>query len=643
MLRSVRRPLALAGAAALLSGCAAKLSTPPVPKPPDPAPQVQALIDGLQRTDLSQVPADQDAAGQLAEIVRGMDGVKPMVTVTGTKTDGDVATVDLDYSWPFAGQPWTYRSTATLNYRDGQWVLDWTPQLVHPQLGLDTRLVHTNTPATRGRITGKDSAVIAEDKPVLRVGIDKSRVDAARVEDSARRLAQALQINPDNYLSKVRAGGPAQFVEAITLRPEAAQNDSWRQIPGAIGVPSNQTLVTDKEFAPELIGTTGPATPEVAAASGYTLFPGDETGISGLQKRDDAQLRGKPGTKVSLVPRTMPTPAPTASPSAGPSASPSAATPSPAPMKPVTLFEAPAQTGGDVALSLDLAAQRKAEQVLSRASGSASLVAIQPSTGKIVAAANAAGNGGNPDATFGRYAPGSTFKVVTTLALLRSGMTPDSPVNCTDTVTVDGRTFKNYSDFPASKVGRLSLADAVAYSCNTALIAESQRISPQVLREAAASLGLGTDYDAGFSSFFGSVPDPANVVGKAESLIGQGTVEASPMAMAAVAASVQAGRTVIPTLVAGNPPPQPSRPLTADEASALQRVMRLVVSQGTASFLSGTADGAKTGTAEYGTATPPRTHAWMIAYRGDLAVAVWVNDGESGSKTAGPLIQAFLR
>lgn len=633
----LRRPLALAGAAVLLSGCAAKLSTPPAPKPPDPAPQVQALVDGLQRTDLTQVPADQEANGQLAEIVRGMDGVKPKVTVTETKTDGDVTTVGLDYSWPFASQPWNYHSTATLNYRDGRWLLDWTPQTIHPQLGFDTRLVHTNTPATRGRITGKDSAVLAEDKPVLRVGIDKSRVDPARVEDSARRLAQALQINPDNYLTKVRAGGPAQFVEAITLRPEAARNDSWRQIPGAIGVPSNQTVATDKEFAPELIGSTGPATPEVAAASAYTLFPGDETGISGLQKRDDPQLRGKPGTRVSLVPRAAPTPAPSANPTASPSAS-------PAPVKPpVTLFEAPAQVGGDVALSLDPAAQRKAEQVLSRASGSASLVAIQPSTGKIVAAANAAGNNGNPDATFGRYAPGSTFKVVTTLALLRSGLTPDSPVNCTDTVTVDGRTFKNYSDFPQSKVGRLSLAEAVAYSCNTALIAENQRVSPQVLREAAASLGLGTDYDAGFSSFFGSVPDPTNTVGKAESLIGQGAVEASPMAMAAVAASVQAGRTVIPTLVAGNPPPQPSKPLTGDEAAALQRVMRLVVSQGTANFLSGTAEGAKTGTAEYGTATPPRTHAWMIAYRGDLAVAVWVKDGESGSATAGPLIQSFLR
>ena len=51
---------------------------------------------------------------------------------------------------------------------------------------------------------------------------------------------------------------------------------------------------------------------------------------------------------------------------------------------------------------------------------------------------------------------------------------------------------------------------------------------------------------------------------------------------------------------------------------------------------------AKTGTAEYGTSDPHPTHAWMIGAQGDLAVAVFVADGDSGSKTAGPLLKAFL-
>jgi cell division protein FtsI/penicillin-binding protein 2 len=55
---------------------------------------------------------------------------------------------------------------------------------------------------------------------------------------------------------------------------------------------------------------------------------------------------------------------------------------------------------------------------------------------------------------------------------------------------------------------------------------------------------------------------------------------------------------------------------------------------------------AKTGTAEYGSPGPSGslpTHAWMIAGQGDLAVAVFVATGESGSHTAGPILKAFLQ
>jgi cell division protein FtsI/penicillin-binding protein 2 len=52
---------------------------------------------------------------------------------------------------------------------------------------------------------------------------------------------------------------------------------------------------------------------------------------------------------------------------------------------------------------------------------------------------------------------------------------------------------------------------------------------------------------------------------------------------------------------------------------------------------------AKTGTAEFEKGGKVRTHAWMIAAQGDLAVAVFVDVGSSGSGTAGPILEAFLR
>ncbi len=74
--------------------------------------------------------------------------------------------------------------------------------------------------------------------------------------------------------------------------------------------------------------------------------------------------------------------------------------------------------------------------------------------------------------------------------------------------------------------------------------------------------------------------------------------------------------------------------------------MAAVVNQGSGIFLSdvpGPQILAKTGTAEFGTKLPLQTHAWMIAVQGDLAVAVFVDVGVSGSQTAGPILEQFLR
>ncbi len=289
--------------------------------------------------------------------------------------------------------------------------------------------------------------------------------------------------------------------------------------------------------------------------------------------------------------------------------------------------------------------QTLAERTLAGTGPPSALVAIRPSTGAVVAVANGAGTRGQSIATAGRQAPGSTFKVVSSLALLRAGLRPTSTVRCSRTVSVDGYAFRNYSDFPTSSLGEISLRSALAQSCNTAFIAQRDKVDGAALREAAGSLGLGTDYDVGFSSFFGSVPDDRTRTGQAAAMIGQGKVEASPLAMAAVAASVAAGKTVVPQLIEGQQAEPTAPELTAAEARDLRGMMRAVVTEGSGRALTGLGGPeviAKTGTAEYGQATPRKTHAWMIAAQGDLAVAVFVGEGASGSRTAGPLLKRFL-
>jgi cell division protein FtsI/penicillin-binding protein 2 len=197
-------------------------------------------------------------------------------------------------------------------------------------------------------------------------------------------------------------------------------------------------------------------------------------------------------------------------------------------------------------------------------------------------------------------------------------------------------------------LGRITLREAVAHSCNTAFIGARDRLDEGVLQDAAESLGLGVDFDLGFPAYFGQVPPPESETEAAADLIGQGTVLASPLTMASVAASVRDGRTVVPHLLEGYAPAaDPAEPLTRREAAALRTLMRAVVTEGSGAFLADLTDevGAKTGTAEYGEPGPDGslpTHAWMVATTADLAVAVFVADGVSGSRTAGPLLEAFL-
>ena len=77
---------------------------------------------------------------------------------------------------------------------------------------------------------------------------------------------------------------------------------------------------------------------------------------------------------------------------------------------------------------------------------------MQPSTGDILAVANRPTDATYDRAIDGRYPPGSTFKVVTTAALLRAGLKTSDTVNCPKTITVGGKLFKNFEGGAAGAV-----------------------------------------------------------------------------------------------------------------------------------------------------------------------------------------------
>lgn len=597
------------------------------------------LATALSELDLSSVRTTQDgAAAELEDLVEPLAETPVAVDVESVGTQDDRATVTLAWRWDLDGREWSYSSTAELLDRGETWALAWQPSVVEPSLEPGEQLAVARLAAERGDILGAGGQRIVTERPVLRYGLDKARVSGPAVARSARRIAQALDLEVAPYVERAEASGERAFVEAVVLRQEDAREQvpaTYGSIKGAVALSDEIPLAPTRDFAGEILGTVGEATAEIIEDSDGEVAPGDVVGLSGLQDRYDDRLSGEPGTEVTAVPAES-----DESDAAGVA-------------EPRTLFRADPRDGQSLVLTLDVGLQQQAERILADSPATrdpaSAIVAVRPSTGDILVAANGPGNGGLNAATFGQYAPGSTFKVVSSLALLRAGLTPSSTVPCPPTATVDGREFENYDDYPPGFLGDITLRQAVAHSCNTAFISQADRLGRGDLVAAAASLGLGVDHDLGFPAYFGQVPPPETETGKAADLIGQGTVLASPMAMATVAASVQAGRTVLPRLVEQHEVEQqrPEQALTRQEARALQGLMRAVVAEGSGAFLADVGvDGAKTGTAEHGEAGRDGslpTHAWMIATRDDLAVAVFVGTGESGSRTAGPLLEAFLR
>lgn len=637
------------------------------------------LASAVSALDVGSVAFEGKESGaandQLKEIFKGMDPVKPAVESGQLTLESGKATVPLNYSWKIGSGEWKYTTSAEFKKSGDKWLTVWNPATLVPELA-DGEIVYsaTHTPA-RADILGAGGVPLVTYRQVVNVGIDKPTLGGADPADSATKLAQLVGVDPAAYAQQVQASGPEAFVAAITLREDGRTITDGQigEIPGARAVRDFLPLAPTRTFARALLGTAAEANAEQIEKSNGALKAGDTTGTGGLQQQYDAQLRGSDGIQVFAEKAGLTAEEKQTLPNEGRRVQ----------------FQTETKVGTPLKTTLDPKLQQLAEDVLAKVGPASAIVALRPSSGAVLAAASGPGSNGYDTAMLGQYAPGSIFKMVDSLAMFRNGMTPDSKVDCPSTLTVDGRTFKNAEGYPASSLGSVTLRDAFAHSCNTAFINARDTVSQAQLESAATSLGVAVEAPAlGATAFLGSVPGDAEGTEHAASMIGQGKVLLSPLAAAIMAGSVAKGAPVAAQLVlnpnegvtspaaessptAGNgstgsspaapasgdatadtattPAPAPAAaaetPVTAAEAASLADMMRAVVTSGHAGFLAsvpGEPVGAKTGTAEFGNDSPPKTHAWIVAVHGDLAVAVFVEDGGLGATTSGPLLKEFL-
>lgn len=314
-----------------------------------------------------------------------------------------------------------------------------------------------------------------------------------------------------------------------------------------------------------------------------------------------------------------------------------------------------------------------------------SVVALEPSTGKILAMVSAPSYDpnllathdmtaqteawqrlrDNPDspllnrAISETYPPGSTFKVITTAAALQRGATVDTQLTAQPRIPLPDSTatLENFGGTSCGGGATTSLREAFARSCNTAFVQLGIDTGAEALRSTAQAFGLDEPAPAiplqVVESTVGQLGDAAAL---GMSSIGQKDVALTPLQNAQIAATIaNDGVAMEPYLVDSLKGPD-----LANIATTAPREMRRAVSQQVADTLTdlmvaaeqvtqqkgaiaGVQIASKTGTAEHGTDprnTPP--HAWYIAFAPaqapKVAVAVLVeNGGNRLSATGGAL------
>jgi peptidoglycan glycosyltransferase len=396
------------------------------------------------------------------------------------------------------------------------------------------------------------------------------------------------------------------------------------------------------EAARAVVGTLGPASAaRQPALEAQGVPPEAMVGVSGLEQALDGRLRGKPGGQLLAVGER-----------AGFSGR--------------VLASATARPAPPLRATISPALQRAA--VAAQGGQYGGIVALAPATGEILALAGIGLEGLQP--------PGSTFKMITLAGVLEAHLaSPRTVFPYASYTTLDGVKLSNAN---GEECGG-SLEDAFVASCNSVFAPLGAKLGATRLVAMAERFGFNTSpgVDGAAQS---TLPRAAQIRGElalGSTAIGQGQVQASPLEMALVAATIaDGGRRPQPTFTPASAAAPGPAELSAAVAHTVRRLMIAVVrgGTGTAAAIPGVTVAGKTGTAELksecrstgsasgagepgaseahqtgcqGTASEAsNTDAWFAAFAPALhpriAVAVLLVKAGAGGATAAPVARQVL-
>ncbi|WP_328594765.1 penicillin-binding transpeptidase domain-containing protein [Actinomadura macrotermitis] len=508
------------------------------------------------------------------------------------------------------GEPWSYTSLMHLKRVGDDWKVVWSPSIINPSLKPGQRLAVLTEVPERAPILDSTARSLQLKVKVGVAGVYPEKLrDPQRVMDQlAKAVAQdgGRKLDVERLIGRIRSAPPQRFLPLLTLQrqADAALLARLARIDGLF-LQFGEAPIAAK-LAPELIGNLGPATDDTLQQVGAPYQPGDTIGVNGLQLVLQRRLAGTPTVQVVAQ--------------------------DPSGRDTKELRSWPGSPPQEVRTTLNGKYQPRADRALAGLKSPASLIALNPSTGDVLANANHLTNGANL-AMQGHYPPGLTFGLVSAQTLLLAGAARNTRIDCPGTATVGDRTFTNRA------AGATTLEYLFARNCTTTLAELSKQVDTKTLMAAVDRFGIGKNWGMTAPVFTGSVPAPANEGDKAATFVGQGRVRVSPLNMALVAAAVQNGSWKPPYVLTVPRSTETPLPVFMDQVatSEMQKLARRSIASGATAANIGQGANAVNGvvaSVDYDEGGVTKTVTWFVGYRADIAFAIAVEGKANLAKLA---------
>jgi len=564
------------------------------------------------------------------------------------------AVLDVRVSTAYFGEI-EYTTTLNLSRTPLRWVVDWTPEAIHPRMVEGRELKSVIQRPIRGKILDRNGETLAATTDLRYVGLNRSVIQDRTV---LRATLIEFGFTADQVDAALNSGGAANHrvpVGQVPAGKTEAASELLRNIPGVILYFESQRVHPLGPAAAHVVGYTRELTAEeLASKRGTGLRPGDRVGATGLEASQEARLAGSIGAELRVVDAQGAT---------------------------VDVLQTrPFAQGADVQTTLDAATLRTAQARLGSRAGAA--VVIDPVSNGILAlnsspsfdpdaferndAATLAAITSSPGgplanrATTGLYSAGSTFKLITGAAgLLYGGYKVTDRLECGATWSGVDPPRRNWE----GGQGLLTIAEGLMRSCNPVFYEIALTLYNETdgaLSQAARLFGFGSATGAtGLGDEDGLVPDAEQKRKKTGEFwfpgdevnlgIGQGDLLITPVQLANAYTAFVNRELRAPRLIAEQiATPRGAIPLTDEQWNHLMGGLRLVTGpRGTASAafsLAGYTDFAgKSGTAED---AGQQQHVLFVAMSPAALpaaiAAVVLDEGQSGSIEAGPIARDIV-